>query len=280
MQNSKDKKTKDKKKIKLKDVIANDNKQITLGFTIVSAILILSFTLLFVFLGNPTLVTISNMGNRSFEGRIAFIVWGCVSAVLFGLIMIRMFNTYKYTSKKARNLVRLSYIFLIGCVLLPCMYEFPFLSKVHVVFGVSFAFCACLSIFFFLRYLKSVNKKIGNVSLILYFSALFFPALTFFIFGHCGVYEIAFFVVISIFLVVFEIYLRKHKNSLFPLENEEKVISEIVNKEMQEIMEKYNDKIAESNEKEDNQISMFKNNNDNTLNPDIVKNENKSGENE
>lgn len=205
------------KKIKrwksLYQTIMKDNKQITIGFGLLCAIIVPIFSLIFFFFGDATVRTISYFGNQGH--RLFFIIWGCCTGVLISIFLIRLYNTYKFASSKARMLAVVSCIFLIICVLSPSMYEFPFFSKVHDIMAILFALCTLLSFYFFVMYLKSINKKIGWISLALYASALIFPIITYFIFGHCGVYEIVFFMVFAMFLFCLELLLRKHQSTLF-----------------------------------------------------------------
>lgn len=221
---------KSKKPHKLKSLyqlIFKDNKQITIGFSLLCATIIPIFSLIFFFFGDATIKTMSYFGNQGH--RLFFIIWGCCTGVLISLFLIRLYNTYKFANSKARTLAVISCIFLIICVFSPSLSEFPLLSNVHNLTAIAFAICTLLSFYFFIMYLKSINKKIGSISLVMYVSALFFPLLSYFMFGHSGVYEIVFFMVFAIFLFCLELLLKKNKNTLFyqidsKLETNKKVV--------------------------------------------------------
>lgn len=201
------------KNMYLGNFIISDDKKISLSFSIFAVITIPLLSLFFVELDSPFDFTMSYMGNNGH--RIFFIIWGNITAVLLGLFAIRTYNTYQYHDKRSRILVGLAYLFLVLTVLLPSVDDLPILASLHTLCAIAFSACFIISLTLFLLYIRSINKKIGLKGLKLYFASIGIPLLALFLFGHCGVYEILFFVTISLFLFNLNYFvLSKNSNIL------------------------------------------------------------------
>jgi len=182
--------------------IREDTKQVTAGFALFTVIVVPVFTLLFLTFDNPFLRTMSYMGNNGH--RLVFLLWGILSATLLSLFAIRIYNGFAYQSIHSRRLMAFSYLFLILTVIIPSLAELPTLGNLHNLMAIAFVASISLSLLFFLLYVRSLDRAIGNVSLSLYFMTLGVPLAFLFFFGHSGMYEIVFFVVISGFLFLLD----------------------------------------------------------------------------
>jgi|AntRauTorcE11897_2_1112592.scaffolds.fasta_scaffold00063_31 hypothetical protein len=188
--------------------IIHDNKSLKLSFMIFSALILLMYTLSFIFLDDTKQVTISFIGNNGY--RILFVSWGFLTATLITQFIVRLYNTFLYHNAKSNNMLRIAYISLIACVLIPSMAGIPnIINRLHTVSAFMFVATCLLSLLFFVKQIINQNRILGYKTLIMYIAMLMPPFLALIIFGNSGVYEILFFVTLIAYLVVMYFFLKR-----------------------------------------------------------------------
>lgn len=178
-----------------------------------SAISIPILTLLFATDKSPFEYTMSMIGNWfGLEERIEFILWGILTATALTFFLVEIYKKTKFQNKKGYYLLYLSVTFLILSVLTPMINQTPtplelrkgLYLDLHALFAISFAIFLMLSIYTFTKYLieKKKNLPIRPSKYLMGTAGGSILLLT--IFGLTGVFEIFFFIAVSIFLIVLE----------------------------------------------------------------------------
>lgn len=177
-------------------------------FAIIASTIIVGITLSFGTRASPFDYTLSMIGNR-FDARFDFIIWGIITAALLIIYVLHIYKIGAFNDKKARKYLITSGIFLVLTVLTPAIDElWPILHKLHAVYGALFGLSLVASVYFFIKYIKAYNKKLFSISFfLLMLSAGGSVALLFF-FGNTGLFELFFFVSITLVLLFLEYAIR------------------------------------------------------------------------
>lgn len=146
------------------------------------------------------------------QERIRFIVWGILTATAFTFFLIQIYKKTKFQNKKSYHFLYASAIFLILSVLTPTIEQNPIpleLRKglyldLHALFTILFAIFLILSIYTFTKYLAKINEELSikSTRYLLVTAGVLILLMT--IFGMTGIFEIFFFIALSIFLIVLE----------------------------------------------------------------------------
>jgi hypothetical protein len=174
-----------------------------------SIIMIPLLTLLFGLRESPFNYTLSMIGNWFGHFNI-FIIWGIVTAILLIITISNIFNKFNFKNKKATIFLLLSGIFLILTVLTPMLPQEIvtqelrrwFIFNFHFLFAVIFSLFLVLSLYLFSKYLSSVNKKLSLRSFRWLLITVGGSIFTLFIFGKTGIFQLFFFICLSIFLLI------------------------------------------------------------------------------
>ncbi|MCK9451599.1 MAG: hypothetical protein M0Q90_07910 [Bacteroidales bacterium] len=158
------------------------------------------YTFWFGTLQNPFDYTLSMIGNR-FDRMNEFIIWGTVSGLLLFLYIINLFREAAFQDKRARRMLVYSTIFLVLTVITPAVEEINRVThRLHAVFGALFGIFLSTSLYFFIRYLRTVDEDVFGRSMI-YLNIVILGSLSLFIvFGNNGIFELFFFLTLSFFL--------------------------------------------------------------------------------
>jgi len=167
------------------------------------------YTFWFGTLQNPFDYTLSMIGNR-FDRMNEFIIWGTVSGILLFLYIINLFREAAFQNKRARRMLVYSTIFLVLTVITPAVEEINSVThRLHAVFGAFFAIFLSASLYFFIRYLKTVNKDIFSRSMI-YLNIVVLGSLSLLIaFGNNGIFELFFFLTLSFYLWILKRWINQ-----------------------------------------------------------------------
>ena len=84
-----------------------------------------------------------------------------------------------------------------------------FYFNLHGLFAVLFGLFLLTSLFIFSRYTSQINKNFSTKSLILLLTTIGGSVFTLFIFGMTGIFELFFFLSLSIFLIVASFLIKK-----------------------------------------------------------------------
>jgi len=178
------------------------------------AILVIpTYTFLFGTKESPFYFTLSMIGNLV-EYRTGFIIWGVVTGLLLTFYIYRLYVLKAFYHPKAKKLLFGSLLFLVLTVLIPAVEELPFLRKLHAVMAVLFALSLTASLYLFIRYLAAIDQQITLRSTWMLFSIVGISVGLFFILGSTGIFELFFFLSLSIFLVLLKVWLRPYQNKL------------------------------------------------------------------
>ncbi len=182
-------------------------------FAALSIALVPINTIIYGFKKSPIEYTLSNIGNF-FNYRINFIIWGVVTGLLLISFIGFTFRRAQFEHNRAKRYLVMSYVFLILTVLTPALRDkMHFWFLVHNATAALFALFLVASLLFFMHYLSENNKKVYSKSLFALLFSVGFPISLLFVFGKLtGLAEIAFFVCISGFLMVLNIYLYREQN--------------------------------------------------------------------
>lgn len=179
------------------------------------------YTFFFAFKESPFNYTFSMIGNY-FDYRVNFIIWGAITAILLLISIIHIYNNSKFEDKRAHRYVKLSILFLVLTVITPTANDdsiygplskrFPFFN-IHGIFGFMFGLFLILSLLLFSKYLSAVNKEVSIRSIKLLLITVGGSLSTLFIFGMTGIFELFFFLFLSIFLLITHKNIRVDKDS-------------------------------------------------------------------
>ena len=186
---------------------------LTTSFVIVACVFLVIYTSLFFFQYDTSEFTMSYIGNHGH--KFLFITWGIATASLVGLMLLNIYKSYNYQNKISRNLIIAGAISLVNCVFVPSLASLPrYITGVHDLSAVAYAVLSIFGLVFFILYLSKVDKQIGKRSFWMFLLMLFFPFASLVLFGHCGIYEIVFFICLVLYVLFLYFYLLKHKTRL------------------------------------------------------------------
>ena len=191
--------------------------------TLISFILFMIpiYTFFYAFKESPLNYTFSMIGNR-FDYRINFIIWGVITAALLLISIVHIYNNSRFNNKKAHLYLNLAMVFLVLTVVTPSANDksiygplserFPFFN-LHGIFGFMFGLFLLLSLFLFSKYLSAVNKEVSISSIRLLLITVGGSLATLFVFGMTGIFELFFFLSLSVFLLITHKNIRVDKDS-------------------------------------------------------------------
>lgn len=178
------------------------------------AILVIpTYTFLFGTKESPFYFTLSMIGNLV-EYRKGFILWGVVTGLLLTFYIYRLYVLKAFDHPRAKKLLFGSLLFLVLTVLIPAVEELPFLRKLHAAMAVLFALSLTASLYLFIRYLAAIDQQITLRSTWMLFSIVGISIGLFFILGSTGIFELFFFLSLSVFLVLLKVWLKPYQNRL------------------------------------------------------------------
>ena len=178
-------------------------------FATLSIGLIPIYTFIFGTKENPFENTLSGIGN-AFDHKLSFIFWGSLTGLAIAYYTLYMFSKIGYQNKAARRFLYGSQACLVLTVLTPALKDvFPVWHFIHVTFSTLFALFFVASILLFLQYLSRSNTDLSKKSFFLLIACVGISIVSLFFMGLNGVVEILFFIGISVFLFVLNIYLDK-----------------------------------------------------------------------
>lgn len=186
-------------------------------FAFLSIMLVPIFTISFGFKKSPIDYTLSNIGNF-FDYRINFIIWGVVTGALLMSFILFTYQRARFTNQRAKIFLIFSDVFLILTVATPALREtLSFWYYIHLLTSTLFVIFLIASLLFFMHFLSENNKNVYSKSLFFLLFSVGFPVALFLIFGKLtGLAEISFFVCISIFLLLLNVYLNREQKERLP----------------------------------------------------------------
>ena len=166
---------------------------------------------MFGFSKSPFEYTLSMMGNYfGLDERLNFIIWGMITGALFVFYIRSLFRKASFNNRRANIWLSLSNIFLVLTVLTPSVKDkFPIFTRLHFLYTVAFALSLVLSVTLFLFYLAEVNEEITQKSFLWGKIVIGGSALSLFIFGKNGIFELFFFISFSVYLLLLGVWLNK-----------------------------------------------------------------------
>lgn len=180
-------------------------------FAIIATTIILGITLSFGTRESPLDYTFSMIGNR-FDARLEFIVWGILTAGLLIIYVLHIFKLGAFKHEKARKHLIRSGGFLVLTVITPAMEEiWPILSKLHALYGALFGLSLVASLYYFIKYLREFNEKLFSISFLLLMLTVLGSVSLLFIFGNTGLFELFFFISITLVLLFLEVTIRRNR---------------------------------------------------------------------
>ena len=138
-------------------------------------------------------------------------------ALLVGFILFT-YQRARFRHQRAKRYLILSDIFLVLTVATPALHEsLRFWYYIHLLSATLFPLFLVASLLFFMHYLSENNRKVYSKSLFFLMFSVGFPVSLLFVFGKLtGLAEIAFFVCISIFLALLNVYLDREQKDRLP----------------------------------------------------------------
>lgn len=183
------------------------NKEFTENLAIFSLIMIPILTLTFATHKSPFEYTFSMVGNWfDIKYRTRFIIWGALTGIFLTYFLIYIYKKTKFKNKKAFRYLYASTISLLLTVITPTITK-EFVPKEmrtptidpHFIYGISFAILLIISLYLFSKHLYENQYTHSNATK-LFLISIAVPFIILIIFGMTGLFEIAFFVSIFIFL--------------------------------------------------------------------------------
>ncbi len=177
-------------------------------FSIFAVIFIPLFTYLFATKESPFDYTFSMIWNKLWH-RLSFIIRWILTGFMLTFYILRLFILKSFTNKNARKLLIRSLVFLVLTVLIPSIEQRPILKGLHFVTAIIFSITLILSLYFFITYLQKTKRKIYNRSMILFLITVFWSLITLFIFWKNWLFELFFFLALTIFLLTIHLSYKK-----------------------------------------------------------------------
>lgn len=175
-------------------------KQMT-WLAIFAIVMIPFFTWLFATRESPADYTFTMIGNM-LGHRVGFIIWGTATALLLGFYVLRLFVLKSFRDPRARKLLLWSLVFLLLTVLIPSLHGTYLLNRLHDFAAVAFALCLVMSLYLFIRHLHERDEKVYGLSLAMLHMVIGGSLLLLLLFGMTGIFQLFFFVSLSVFLAV------------------------------------------------------------------------------
>ena len=175
-------------------------KQVT-WVAIFAIVFIPLFTWLFATSESPADYTFSMIGN-TLGHRLSFILWGVVTGLLLGFYVLRLFILKSFRDTRARKLLLWSLVFLVLTVLIPSLESTYIINRLHDFTAVAFALCLVFSLYLFIRHLHEREQELYSWSLIMFHVVVGGSLLLLLLFGMTGIFQLFFFVSLSVFLAV------------------------------------------------------------------------------
>lgn len=161
---------------------------------------------------SPFQYTLSMMGNWfGFDDRFKFIIWGIFTSIL---LTVAIYSIYKKTGVENKNAYRAtvaSGLFLILAVLTPTPHRSPvppelrtFNIDLHNIFGTLFVISIVLSLYIFSKYLSKKDRRISSIIDKFFIITIGGTIIMLVLFGMTGIFELYFFISISVALIIAE----------------------------------------------------------------------------
>ena len=168
---------------------------------------------------SPFNYTFSMIGNW-FDYRTEFIIWGIFTGILLTIFLIHLYKKTEFRNKKSFRFAYASGIFLILSVITPTTRE-PVEKALrephfdlHLVWSLAFIVFFLVSLCLFSKYLSYINKNLSIKSLRFLLISVGGSIFLLTFFGMTGIFELFFFVSVSIYLIIIEKDLTKIKKRL------------------------------------------------------------------
>lgn len=165
-----------------------------------------------IFLGTkrpPSQYTLSMIGNR-FDYRFQYILWGIITGGLLVYYILHLFKKSNYTEKRAKKFLIWSDIFLMLTVLIPALEEImPLFAFMHRFFAAAFGISLIASLYFFILYISKDDNTVKRRYLMMLFVIVAGSVFFYFIFGNTGIFELFFFISITLYLIILSTLLKK-----------------------------------------------------------------------
>ena len=129
-----------------------------------------------------------------------FIIWGIMNGLLLSFVIIRLYVLNSFRDHRARNLLICSSVFLTLTVFIPFMQNHWVLSKIHDLTAFAFGASIIASLYLFIRFLSKKRKMIYHWSRKWFSFIVSISILLYFVFGSTGIFELFFFIGLSLFL--------------------------------------------------------------------------------
>lgn len=179
---------------------------------IFSIIAIPVLTILMALDKSPFKYTLSMLGNWfGIDDRIEFIIWGVLTAIFLAIFLRHLYKKTHFKNKKAKGFLYAATLFLIFTVFIPTLNRNPvpmalrhFRIGTHETFGGLFAISLVISLLLFTRYLSKHNIELSKETKIYWTITIGGSILALTIFGMTGIFELFFFISLSIFLLLLD----------------------------------------------------------------------------
>ena len=173
------------------------------------------YTFLFATKESPFSYTFSMIGNK-LGYRLNFIIWGTVTGLLLTFFVIRLYVLKSFKHERAGRLVIWSLVFLILTVLIPAFDRLPILLKLHALSAVAFGLTITASLYLFIKHLEHTHQKLYSWSMLMMCIIIGGSLLMLLIFGMTGIFELFFFLSLSLFLAILNRRLFHDNNKPLP----------------------------------------------------------------
>jgi len=161
---------------------------------------------------SPFEYTLSMMGNWfGADERLKFIVWGIITSIILTSAIYYIYKKTEVKNKDTYNSLLISGIFLMLTVFTPTPHRTPipyeirsFPIDLHNTFGILFITSLAVSLYLFSKYISQRDKRISSIMSRFLTIILGGTIVMIIIFGMTGIFEIFFFLSLSIALIVIE----------------------------------------------------------------------------
>lgn len=164
-------------------------------------IMIPLLTWLFGTRGSPADYTFTKNGN-ALGYRVSFIIWGITTGLLLAFYIARLFVLKSFRDTRARKLLVWSLVFLVLTVLIPSLEGLTILSRLHDLMATAFGLALTASLFLFIKHLSATDQKVYGWSMMMFYLVVGGSLALLLLFGMTGIFQMFFFISLSIFLAL------------------------------------------------------------------------------
>ena len=186
---------------------------------VLAALMIGFLTFLVAVQKSPFEYTLSMIGNWfNADERVKFLIWGILVSALLIWLILKIYREMNFDDKKSKWLIILAGVSLVLSALIPMLNRMPVPKDLreitnigfHEVFGALFVIFFAASLYLFSKHLANENQRMSKLIIDLLIIIAGGSIVILFVFGFTGIFELFFFISLSIALIIVERIVKRN----------------------------------------------------------------------